>query len=117
MPCHPLIVHFVDEQPFETTPWANEEWIIIFIVWGVVLTICTIILGIWLVYESQRSASSGPDYDTRSHMTGSLPHNGLVLAPMTQIPNGNSMGHGARYNGQTFAQLQYPDYPHEDIYD
>lgn len=100
-----MLTCIIIEVPIEQTAWVNENWVIIFIVWGIVLTVLTLILGVWLIYENRNSNyDSGPDYDTRSHMSGTLGPHGMILTP---IPASNSLA--GRYSGSAppFAQLQY----------
>lgn len=105
----------VVDVPVEQTAWVSENWVIIFIVWGIVLTILTLILGIWLVYENRNSSyDNGTDYDNRSHLTGSLGPNGMILTP---LPASNSMAGRYSTGAPTFAQLQYNAQSREmDIY-
>ena len=52
----------VSELPIPTRGLVRESWVIIFIVWGGVLTVIIVLLGIWLVQESRISAEPAADH-------------------------------------------------------
>lgn len=107
-----MLFEFAD-RPYTKTGMVSENWVLIFIIWGSVLTLLIVLLAIWLTCESKRGeiTTSTDSYET---MTGSsvASYGGEI---MMATPRGGehystyrSMPYSAAVNGRTpYPMLEY----------